>query len=117
MSSQNSQKPWEFADSHVASAGRAIQFEGVEHLAFVQPRAAWKGFPARVVASSLVVLIGLYRRLLSPVLGPTCRFHPTCSAYAIEAIRLHGPVFGSGRAIARLARCHPWSDGGYDPVR
>ena len=69
------------------------------------------------IASCLVLLIRIYQRLISPLIGPACRFHPTCSAYAIEAIRLYGPVRGTGRAIARLARCHPWTDGGYDPVR
>jgi len=117
MLSQDSQKPWDYADSCVVATGRTIQLERVEHGELVQPRAVWAGLPTRAAASSLVLLIRLYQWLLSPVLGPTCRFHPTCSAYAIEAIRLHGPVFGSGRAIARLARCHPWSDGGYDPVQ
>ena len=69
------------------------------------------------LASTCILLIGLYRQMISPLLGPSCRFHPTCSTYAIEAIRRYGPFGGSARAVARLARCHPLSRGGYDPVQ
>ncbi|MBL8437340.1 membrane protein insertion efficiency factor YidD [Zoogloea sp.] len=65
------------------------------------------------------VLIGLlraYRYLVSPWLGRNCRFHPTCSAYAIEAIARYGALRGSWLAARRVARCHPWNPGGYDPV-
>ena len=72
---------------------------------------------SRFIASSLILLIGAYRRLVSPLLGPHCRFHPTCSQYALEAIDRYGPLSGSARAFARLARCHPLSAGGHDPVR
>lgn len=58
-----------------------------------------------------------YRMLLSPVLGQRCRFQPTCSEYAFEAIDEWGAVRGTGMAARRLGRCHPWSAGGYDPVR
>jgi putative membrane protein insertion efficiency factor len=71
----------------------------------------------RIAAALLISLVRLYRLALSPLLGPCCRFHPTCSAYAIEAIRQHGPLRGTRRALSRLARCHPWSEGGFDPVR
>lgn len=64
----------------------------------------------------LVFLIGLYRRIVSPLLPRTCRFHPTCSAYAIEAIKVHGAVRGTGLALRRIARCHPWNAGGVDRV-
>lgn len=69
-----------------------------------------------VAKLSLLLLIRGYRQLLSPLLPPSCRFQPTCSAYALEAITRHGAVVGSWLAIKRILRCHPWSAGGYDPV-
>jgi len=74
-------------------------------------------FLSRILAASLVLSIDAYRRLVSPLLGPHCRFHPTCSRYAVEAIQRYGPLRGTACAIARLTRCHPLTDGGYDPVR
>ena len=64
----------------------------------------------------LLVLLGAYRRLVSPLLPPACRFHPTCSAYAAEAVRRHGALRGLFLALKRLARCHPLCEGGIDPV-
>ncbi len=64
----------------------------------------------------LVFLIRVYQTLLSPLLGPRCRFYPSCSHYAVEAIRRHGAWRGSGLALRRLLRCHPLHPGGYDPV-
>ena len=64
----------------------------------------------------LTFLIRLYRVALSPLLGPSCRFYPSCSCYAQEAIEHHGAARGSWLAAKRLARCHPWNSGGYDPV-
>jgi len=61
-------------------------------------------------------LIRLYQLLLSPVLPASCRFTPSCSAYAMQAIEEHGPVGGSWLGVKRICRCHPWNDGGYDPV-
>jgi uncharacterized protein len=60
--------------------------------------------------------IHVYRYTLSPLLGPRCRFYPSCSAYALEAIESHGALRGLWLAITRIGRCHPWHPGGYDPV-
>jgi uncharacterized protein len=64
----------------------------------------------------IVGLIKAYRAVISPMLGPKCRFIPTCSAYAIEAVEVHGAWHGSVLAVKRILRCHPWGDSGYDPV-
>ena len=63
-----------------------------------------------------IFLIRLYQVAISPMLGPRCRFHPTCSQYGIEAIKIHGGIKGSWLAIKRLLKCHPMSEGGDDPV-
>ena len=63
-----------------------------------------------------ILPIRLYQILLSPVLPHSCRFIPTCSAYAVEAIMTHGVLRGGWLALRRLARCHPWGGSGYDPV-
>lgn len=64
----------------------------------------------------LLLLIKAYRYCLSPLLGPSCRFLPTCSDYALQAIDKYGAGHGSWLALKRIARCHPWHPGGYDPV-
>ena len=64
----------------------------------------------------LIVPIKLYQILLSPLIGPSCRFTPTCSNYAIEAINKHGPFKGLWLAIKRISKCHPCGDSGHDPV-
>jgi uncharacterized protein len=67
--------------------------------------------------SILIVMIRGYQALVSPLLPPnTCRFYPTCSAYAIDAIRKYGALEGAWMAIKRIAKCHPYHPGGYDPV-
>jgi uncharacterized protein len=66
--------------------------------------------------SVLLALIEGYRLLLSPFFGQQCRFYPTCSSYAREAIEVHGSIKGSWLAVARIARCGPWHPGGVDPV-
>ncbi|MFB5759498.1 membrane protein insertion efficiency factor YidD [Paenibacillus medicaginis] len=71
----------------------------------------------RILARRLVQgPIHFYRRVISPLKPPTCRFYPTCSAYALEAIEVHGPVRGSWLAAKRIGKCHPFHPGGYDPV-
>jgi putative membrane protein insertion efficiency factor len=64
----------------------------------------------------LILLLRFYKRFLSPLLPPACRFHPTCSVYAVQAIERHGAVRGSWFALKRLGRCHPFHPGGLDPV-
>lgn len=71
-----------------------------------------KRCPARV----LVLLVRGYQLLISPLLGPRCRFQPSCSQYAIEALRTHGALKGSWLTLMRIGRCHPLHPGGYDPV-
>ncbi|HAF55251.1 MAG TPA: membrane protein insertion efficiency factor YidD [Thauera sp.] len=64
----------------------------------------------------LIALVRFYRYAISPMLGRNCRFHPTCSEYAIEAIERYGALRGSWMAAKRVGRCHPFNPGGYDPV-
>lgn len=70
----------------------------------------------RAMRRILIVLIGGYRYLISPLLGQHCRFHPTCSCYAQTALEQHGVIKGGWLALRRLGRCHPWHPGGIDPV-
>jgi len=69
-----------------------------------------------VIVNGLTAAIRAYRYLISPMLGPTCRFYPSCSCYAEEALRHHGAARGTYLTVRRLMRCHPWNEGGYDPV-
>lgn len=64
----------------------------------------------------LISLIRFYQLAISPWLAPRCRFMPTCSSYAIEAVHKHGPCKGGWLAVRRVCRCHPWGGSGYDPV-
>ncbi|MDG2236261.1 MAG: membrane protein insertion efficiency factor YidD [Arenicellales bacterium] len=64
----------------------------------------------------VILLLKGYRYLVSPLLGPSCRFYPSCSSYAIEAVKSHGVFCGLWLAGRRLSRCHPWHPGGFDPV-
>jgi uncharacterized protein len=68
------------------------------------------------VTRLLIGLIGAYKRLISPILPPACRFVPTCSEYAAAAIEKHGPLRGVFLAVRRIVRCAPWHPGGFDPV-
>ena len=72
--------------------------------------------PTRWLAAPLIGLIGLYQRFISPLLAPRCRFSPSCSTYAMEALERHGLWRGGWLSLWRLLRCHPFTAGGYDPV-
>jgi putative membrane protein insertion efficiency factor len=61
-------------------------------------------------------LLRAYQLTISPLMGPRCRFHPSCSNYALEALQTHGAARGSWLALKRIGRCHPWNAGGHDPV-
>jgi uncharacterized protein len=78
----------------------------------MNPATALAALPRRL----LMALVRGYRFLLKPWLGSACRFEPTCSAYALQALDRHGAWAGSALSVARLARCHPWCNGGHDPV-
>lgn len=67
-------------------------------------------------ALPLIWLVRIYQYAISPLLARSCRFHPSCSEYAVEALQRHGALKGSWLAIRRVGRCHPWHPGGYDPV-
>jgi uncharacterized protein len=78
--------------------------------------AADDGRPAAPGARLAVSLLDFYKRYLSPLLPPACRFHPTCSEFAREAVRKHGLARGGRLSVGRLLRCHPFHPGGFDPV-
>jgi uncharacterized protein len=67
------------------------------------------------VGSVLIVGVRFYQLAIRPFLPPSCRFHPSCSEYFIEAVRKYGPISGACRGTWRICRCHPWNEGGYDP--
>ncbi len=75
-----------------------------------------KGWPEKFTRFVLVSLVRSYQLLISPLLVPACRFHPSCSHYMLEAVELHGPLRGGIKGLQRLFRCHPFRMGGYDPV-
>lgn len=70
----------------------------------------------RIAALPLIGLVRFYQLCISPLTPPSCRFTPTCSQYALEALRKHGLLKGGWLTLRRLARCHPWGGSGYDPV-
>ncbi|MBA3442892.1 MAG: membrane protein insertion efficiency factor YidD [Pyrinomonadaceae bacterium] len=77
----------------------------------------WRGEAATLVRFIFVNILAIYRAFVSPLLPPSCRFVPTCSEYACEAINRYGSLRGSWMSLRRLSRCHPFHPGGYDPVR
>ena len=82
-------------------------------------RRSWRPTRLRIVripVALVVALLRFYQVVVSPLLGPSCRFAPSCSRYAEQAVSRHGILIGGRLAFARIVRCHPWNDGGYDPV-
>jgi len=73
-------------------------------------------FVKSIPANLIILLINVYRYTLSPFFGNQCRFYPTCSHYAEDAVKQHGAISGGVMAVKRICRCHPWHEGGYDPV-
>ncbi|MBC7605728.1 MAG: membrane protein insertion efficiency factor YidD [Burkholderiales bacterium] len=71
---------------------------------------------SKIIVFPFVLIIRFYQTAISPFLPATCRFEPTCSAYAIDALKIHGILYGSFLAIKRILSCHPWGKTGYDPV-
>ncbi len=85
----------------------------------VFPLSSTNIMPARFpnpISWLLIKIVRFYQLFISPLIGPRCRFYPSCSSYAIEAIQKHGPIKGSWLAIKRIGRCHPGNPGGVDPV-
>ena len=70
----------------------------------------------KIFSLLLIIPIKIYQIIISPLLGPSCRFTPTCSQYAVEAIQKYGPFKGSWLSFKRILKCHPWGGSGYDPV-
>jgi putative membrane protein insertion efficiency factor len=70
----------------------------------------------RILSLPFMLLIRIYQLIISPVLGPKCRFTPTCSNYMLDALKKYGPFKGGWLGVKRIARCHPWGGHGYDPV-
>lgn len=70
----------------------------------------------RIVAAAMIAAVRFYQGAISPMMPAACRYQPTCSQYAVEAIRKYGPLRGGWLALKRICRCHPWGGSGYDPV-
>ena len=71
---------------------------------------------SRFTSKCLILIIRFYRIFISPLTGNNCRYHPTCSAYFIKSLQIHGPIKGFVLGVKRISRCHPWGGKGFDPV-
>jgi len=111
MSKSNWQNGWTSLSGN--RVGRVTALPSTDR---VQRRSPLPAF-LEAIAQALILPIRAYQMLVSPWLGAHCRFHPSCSSYAIEALRRHGPLHGLGLALRRVFRCHPYCEGGYDPVQ
>ncbi|MEK8181093.1 membrane protein insertion efficiency factor YidD [Flavobacterium buctense] len=72
----------------------------------------WK----KIVIAPILLLIYFYKIVISPLMPSSCRFQPTCSSYFVEALKIHGPLYGTYLGMKRILSCHPWGKNGYDPV-
>lgn len=105
------------ADAVEAAAPCSHHPHDEEPIALKEPRAL--AVPSTLggwIAWPLLLLITFYRRFISPLTPPSCRFYPTCSAYGLEALQVHGPLKGTALTVWRILRCQPFGTGGYDPV-
>ena len=109
------------AAANVRSSGRRTSCRG--HISRSRGAGSWLGSVGKIMAPPLspgsrvlIALIRVYQRLISPLLGPHCRFTPTCSSYGIEALRRFGVIKGSWLTVKRVLKCHPLHPGGDDPV-
>lgn len=100
----------------IGSRAYASAGEGARELAMAQNGPATSA-PSSAAARATIVLLTFYRRFISPALPRACRFYPTCSAYALEAVTRHGFLRGARMAAIRLCKCHPLHKGGFDPVK
>ncbi|MFG6666574.1 membrane protein insertion efficiency factor YidD [Halomonas sp. HNIBRBA4712] len=82
----------------------------------MKPPGTASGLLGKALGAVLIALVKVYQYTVSPLLGPRCRFWPSCSSYAVEAIQVHGPLRGGWMAFKRILKCHPGSSGGMDPV-
>lgn len=87
-----------------------------KYVASLRDSARFSGKVPEAVRRVVIAVIGLYRQLLSPMIGQTCRFHPSCSQYAKEVVLKHGVLRGLALAACRIVRCNPWNSGGVDLV-
>lgn len=94
------------------SGGCDVNVQVTEGTVVTQPMAHKRSFAQVVV----LALVRFYQRLVSPLFGSNCRYHPTCSHYTYEAIEIHGALKGSWLGVRRIGRCHPFREGGFDPV-
>lgn len=107
------------AGSSTDAANAAVGAEhaaGCDRVEHGPPTRAKASLLSRLATLPMVVLIWAYRATLGPIVGGQCRYHPSCSQYGLDALREHGAIRGTWLTVRRLARCHPFVKGGYDPV-
>ena len=104
------------AHRHVDSSAPAQPEPKTRHYSLRTTVSAVLRLPGLLIVRLLLLLLWLYQNLVSPMRAPSCRYYPSCSSYAVGALRRHGAAKGTALAVARVCRCHPWTAGGLDPV-